>query len=463
MSLIKGYFLPHPPIIVKGIGNESDRQKAGRTVENMELIGKEISHMDFETLIIITPHGPVFQDAITINTMTELKGSLKQFGLKDKEFIYSNDLDLVDIIIKKARNKGLSVAELNQSLEREYRVTSALDHGATVPLSFINKANFSLIHITMGLLSIKDLYSFGMIMEEAITGVGKKVVIIASGDLSHRLTQGAPSGYHSSGHVFDKELIDNLDKYNPKAIMEIDCSLRENAGECGYRTLIILLGAFDRFNVSTRVYSYEGPFGVGYGIVELIPLGMRENSIYNQYIFEEEQKLKGIKDKESPYVSLAREALETFIRKGFRIKGEKNLEGKPAGTFVSLKKNGQLRGCIGTIEPTSQSLEEEIIKNAIQAGTEDPRFFPVEEDELDEITYSVDVLGEKEPVASIEDLNPREYGVIVSKGFKRGLLLPDLEGIDTPQEQVRIASQKAGLKPGERDIKLERFRVYRHK
>ena len=132
-----------------------------------------------------------------------------------------------------------------------------------------------------------------------------------------------------------------------------------------------------------------------------------------------------------------------------------------SGVFVSLKEDSMLRGCIGTIEPTKENIAMEIIRNAVSAGVEDPRFLPVEESELDKIVYSVDVLRKPENIDSIEELDVKKYGVIVSKGMRRGLLLPNLEGIETPEEQVNIALKKAGISPDE-SYSMERFKVERH-
>jgi AmmeMemoRadiSam system protein A len=134
-----------------------------------------------------------------------------------------------------------------------------------------------------------------------------------------------------------------------------------------------------------------------------------------------------------------------------------------AGAFVTLYKNGQLRGCIGTIEPTCSSVAEEIMQNAISSGTADSRFNRVSEAELEELEYSVDVLSEREPVELISQLDVKRYGVVVSKGFRRGLLLPNLEGVDTPEVQVAIAKQKAGIRVDDNKVQIERFEVVRHK
>ena len=133
-----------------------------------------------------------------------------------------------------------------------------------------------------------------------------------------------------------------------------------------------------------------------------------------------------------------------------------------AGVFVSLKEEGRLRGCIGTIAPVRASIAEEIIENAISAATKDPRFQAVEPEELERLIYSVDVLGETEEISSEAELDVKRYGVVVSRGYKRGLLLPNLDGVDTVDEQVTIAKRKAGIPEDAEDIRLERFEVVRH-
>jgi len=164
-------------------------------------------------------------------------------------------------------------------------------------------------------------------------------------------------------------------------------------------------------------------------------------------------------------VKLAKETVETYVREGTTIKppGELIPEmTERAGVFVSIKKKKELRGCIGTFLPTTENVAFEVIQNAIRAATEDPRFLPVDSSELQELEYSVDILSKPESVKGIKGLDPKRYGVIVMSGGRRGLLLPDLEGIDTPEEQIRIARLKAGISP-EEDIELYRFEVKRYK
>jgi len=168
--------------------------------------------------------------------------------------------------------------------------------------------------------------------------------------------------------------------------------------------------------------------------------------------------------KESAYVKLARETIENYIKQGKIITPPLGLPeemiNQKAGVFVSLKKFGDLRGCIGTFMPTQENITQEIIKNAISAAVDDPRFSPVNVSELGDLSISVDVLSAPEEVKDISQLDPKRYGVIVSSGYKKGLLLPDLEGVDAVEYQIEIAKRKAGIYPGEK-VKLYRFEVKR--
>lgn len=165
------------------------------------------------------------------------------------------------------------------------------------------------------------------------------------------------------------------------------------------------------------------------------------------------------------FTKLAKQSLETYVKTGKKITPPENLSTDmqdEAAVFVSLKKDGQLRGCIGSLEPTTPDIANEIITYAIYAGTQDPRFMPVSESELGSLVYSVDVLGKPEVVKRITELNPKVYGVIVSDGMRRGVLLPDLEGVDTAEQQIEIALVKAGI-PKTANYKIEKFKVIRHK
>ena len=163
-----------------------------------------------------------------------------------------------------------------------------------------------------------------------------------------------------------------------------------------------------------------------------------------------------------PVVKLAKKTVESYIREGKKPRPRKlTPEMKErAGVFVSIHMHGQLRGCIGTFEPTKDNVAQEIIASAINSSTGDPRFPPVTESELDDLEYSVDILTKPEPVTDISQLDHKEYGVIVESDWRKGLLLPDLEGVDSAEEQIAICRLKAGISAGE-PVRLYRFQVRR--
>lgn len=165
------------------------------------------------------------------------------------------------------------------------------------------------------------------------------------------------------------------------------------------------------------------------------------------------------------YVELAKKAIEEYVKHCKIIAPPEELPAemqKKAGVFVCLKKHGELRGCIGTFLPCEENIYKEIVRNAISAATEDPRFYSVQEDELQDITYSVDILAEPEKIKDISELDPKRYGIIVAKDYRKGLLLPDLEGVDTVQEQLKIAKIKAGIRPDDENVEIYRFTVERY-
>jgi len=465
-KLLSCYLMPHPPIIIPEIG-KSEEKKIQKTINSMEIVAKDIKNNQPETIILITPHGYVFEDAVAITMFQELKGDMGNFGAKQIEFKFNNDLDLVRKIVEQSDKRNIPIVLVENQLTERYGFSKKLDHGTLVPLYFVTKEhkNFNLVQISYGFLSFEELYEFGIALSEAIRNSDKKTVIIASGDLSHKLTPDSPNGYTPLGEIFDKKLLDLISNMQVKEIIGMDKDLIEQAAECGFRSLCILLGALDGYEVKSKVLSHEGPFGVGYGVCKFEILKFTGLSLIEEL---NKQKLKNInmmRNKEDPYVKLARESLEYFIKNKRIMSVPENLPQelyhKKAGVFVTIHKNGKLRGCIGTILPQRKNIAEEIIRNAVSSGFEDPRFEPVENYELDDLVYSVDILTEPEPVKSLDELNPKEYGIIVQKGYRKGLLLPNLDGIETIYDQINIALKKAGINPDE-DYNIEKFKVVRH-
>lgn len=228
-----------------------------------------------------------------------------------------------------------------------------------------------------------------------------------------------------------------------------------------------MAGVLDGMDVKAERLSYEGPFGVGYGVCTYEPLGENpERKFKDKYLEKQQKKAEQRRAREDSFVRLARLSLESYVKNGTVIGVPKDLSHdllkERAGVFVSLKKEGRLRGCIGTICATKSTVAEEIIWNAVSAGARDPRFSPVKAEELYQLEYSVDVLGKTQKITSFEELDAKKYGIIVSRGGRRGLLLPNLSGVDTVEEQIEIAKQKAGIGE-EESVQIERFEVIRHR
>lgn len=453
---------PHPPIIVPEVGKDS-MGEASSTVDAMKAFGEMLYQKKPDTIIFFTPHGVIFRDAISVNIDDQLVGSLAQFGDFSK-YSFSNDEMIAEAIITKTKEQEIPIIELDKQTAKLYKVTTNLDHGIIVPLHYIRKAGFSgsVVPINIAMLDYEMLYSFGVIIQDVCESLpDKKIAVVASGDLSHRLKPGAPAGYNPNGKVFDAKLVKAIKDKDINRIMNLGDVLIEEAGECGLRSIIMLMGVLDGFSYNVDVLSYEGPFGVGYLVATMQNIEKDDIRRYHAPGNEAASPLQ-----ESVHVRLARESLETYVREGRKIETPawaEQLTRKRAGTFVSLKVQGILRGCIGTIGPVTDSIASEIIENAISAGTRDPRFVPVTERELEGLSYSVDVLSSPEPIDDLDLLDPQKYGVIVTKVMRRGLLLPNLEGIDTVAQQVAIARQKAGIASNETGVAYERFEVIRYK
>jgi AmmeMemoRadiSam system protein A len=372
------------------------------------------------------------------------------------------DTELVEALTELAYEANLRAGTLGEK-------DASLDHGALVPLYFIEQQyrDYKLVRVSLSGQPLIAHYRFGQLIARAAKRLGRRIVFVASGDLSHKLKEDGPYGFAPEGPAFDKQVTEAMRTGDFMAFLRMGESFCEAAGECGLRSFIEMAGALDGRAVTPDFRSYEGPFGVGYAVCGYSLGGADESRRFGQlYEAERAAKLAAAKAGEDAYVRLARLSLETYVKTGKRAAMPEgltdDLTGRRAGVFVSLKKDGRLRGCIGTISPTSENIAAEILTNAISAGTGDPRFDPVEEDELGELVYSVDVLGEAEPISGMDELDPKRYGVIVNKGHRRGLLLPNLDGVDTVKQQVDIALQKAGIRRDE-NYTLERFEVVRHK
>lgn len=446
-----GIIAPHPPIMVAEVGG-SRAQVTAASIRSMRIAARLLTEFDPDTIVLMSPHAPIAHDAFAVDVSERYAGDLGQFGAPSVRITPAGDPELGHAIIGAATMAGLGAISRTGYPALE---AGRLDHGALVPLSFLDRRSvYPLVEVSLSFLPLADHRVLGQVIADAARSIGRRVAFVASGDCSHRLTDDAPAGYSPHGRDFDDLLVTALAHGDYRALESLDPHLVEEAGECGLRSFVALGGFLVGTGAETRVLSYEGPWGVGYttavaGSDDLLASIDPPDAV-------------AVPAVESEPVALARRAIETYLRE-HRIISVPSPEGLLAerhGAFVSLHRHGDLRGCIGTIAPTAASLSDEIIHNAIQAATADPRFPQLTAPELDGLHISVDVLHEPEPTSQ-EDLDPRVWGVIVSADWRRGLLLPDLEGVDTAEQQVAIARQKAGIGPSE-SIHLERFKVDRY-
>ena len=255
-------------------------------------------------------------------------------------------------------------------------------------------------------------YSLGKCIAEAAELTGKRTVIVASGDLSHKLKEDSPYGFAEEGPEFDREVSAAMAEGDFLRFMTLRADLCEAAAECGLRSFIIMAGSSDCKKVRSELLSYQGTYGVGYVVAAFEIIGEDPGRHFDaEYEKLETEKISKMRGRESEPVRLARSSLEYYIKHNSLMPRPKDLTAeltdKKAGTFVSLHLGGRLRGCIGTIAATEECIADEIIRNAVSAGTQDPRFEQVSADELQYLVYSVDILSEPEPVASKDELEPK--------------------------------------------------------
>lgn len=252
---------PHPPIIVPGIGSSADLKEVERTVLAMEKLGREIASAKPAILVIISPHAPIDPYSFGVNVRRELEGSLADFGFR-KKFRFRNNPQL--------GHKLLYACEMNNDVPIQ-KYEAPLDHGMLVPLSYLaRKVEPMIVPLSFSFLDLAAHYSFGELLGKICQEEKRDVAIIASGDLSHRLTPDAPSGYSPHGAEFDRQLIRLLAQRDVHGMVALKERFIDEAGECGLRSITILLGALKKTPWRFDEYSYEGPFGVGYLVARLL-------------------------------------------------------------------------------------------------------------------------------------------------------------------------------------------------
>ncbi|MCM1296909.1 MAG: AmmeMemoRadiSam system protein A [Muribaculaceae bacterium] len=461
MSMIGSIIVPHPPIIIPTVGRGREHEVQA-TIAAYRTAARQAADWKPEVLIVTSPHLVMYADYFHISPGKGASGDMSAFGAPQTRLTAEYDGELREEIIRQAEAAGIRAGTLGEK-------DPSLDHGTFLPLYFLREAGVSCPILRIGLSGFSPMehYRLGQCIARAVDKLGRRAVFVASGDLSHKLKDDGPYGYAPEGPVFDQLVTVAMAGGDFLRFLTMDAGLCDRAAECGLRSFQIMAGALDGLAVESKLLSHEGTFGVGYGVATFAVTDPDESRRFAAQCEEiERTRLAERKAAEDPWVRLARLSLETYVRTGKRLETlpdglPTEMTNQAAGAFVSLHAHGQLRGCIGTTGPTTANVALEIVQNAISACSRDPRFVPVRVEELDSLEYSVDVLGQPEPINSPAELDVKKYGVIVSSGGRRGLLLPDLDGVDTVEQQIDIARQKGGISSRER-YTLERFEVVRH-
>ena len=459
MGILGAFVVPHPAVIVPEIGKGQEK-KVQKTIDAYQVAAHTIGELRPETIVLISPHQVMYANYFHISPGETARGNFEKFGAGQIRMEIAYDEEFVNGLCEQAESEKLPAGTQGET-DRQ------LDHGTMVPLYYVNRVyrNYRLVRIGLSGLSLMKHYELGQCIKEVSERLGRDTVVIASGDLSHKLKAEGPYGYQKEGPEYDSRVMYALGKGDFGELLDFPEDLCNKAGECGHRALIMMAGALDRTEVAARRLSYEGPFGIGYGVCEYLAQGKDEKRNFKElHEAKERERVARQVSQQDAYVALARRAIEGYIRTGEVLAVPEGLPEEmygQAGVFVSLKENGSLRGCIGTIQAAESSVAGEIIYNAISAGTRDPRFQPVEPSELDRLTITVDVLGELEKIDSADQLDEKRYGVVVSNENSQGLLLPNLDGVDSIEEQIAIAKRKAGIHEKE-EVELWRFEVVRH-
>ncbi len=506
MTLIACFATPHPPVMVPEVGRERAAEVSG-TVDAMHQLAREAKSLAPEVIVLMSPHAPLDMNMMGVSAASWFEGSFSMFGAPEVRMRLDGAPDLARAIVRESSARGVPAHLLHAGRGAE------LDHGSMTPLVMLveNLAPLpSLVVLSFSYLEPERHVEFGRAVGSMLQADPRRILYVASSDLSHRLIPGAPAGYSPRGAEFDAAVVAAFKSGDLSRLLTIPRDLVHDAGECGLRSLFTLSGVIEGLDSRTRLLSYEGPFGVGYlvGVVDVdaptranelvtgceaatTPPGDsagaadsdtargvaqdaaahtgRDADTHTGRDADTHTASAAVADQDSDddaVVALARRAAEAVVRGGERVEPALPVEGLPprAGVFVSLHlPDGSLRGCIGTFAPTKATLGEEIVASAVNAATRDPRFFPVREEELSDLRVSVDILDEPEDVESIDQLDPAEYGIIVrTDDGRQALLLPDLEGVETARDQLAITCRKGGIDPTKDRYHLQRFRVTRH-
>jgi AmmeMemoRadiSam system protein A len=437
-----GFLLPHPPLILAGIGKDTD---VVLTKKSYKLVKEKIQQIKPDICIIISPHCNCYVDGFFVDQLAQSTDNMQRFNSKIN-VLTKNNLELAKLISKLAK------AQINIDAGGLF-TNNMCDHGSLILITLLDLKNVLRIGQCPN-ANLIEHYKMGMIIKNACQQLQLKVVFLASGDLSHCLSHNGPYPFNKNGKLFDETVIKCVTDNDFSALFHLDSNSIAKASECGLKSLAMLLGFLDGYKINSELLSYEAPYGVGY-MCASFHADMQITSNLESLGVIKNKQVMNLRANCSVYVQLAHRAISEYVKNHLTIAenviNDQRLLAR-CGCFVSIHKSAdELRGCIGTIIPQYSNLANEIIHNAIAAAANDYRFSPILANELDDLVITVDLLGPILPVLDLKRLNPKLHGLIVktTDSRKSGLLLPNLDGVDTIDQQIKICKQKGGIKDNE--------------
>jgi AmmeMemoRadiSam system protein A len=448
----------HAPIVIPAIGAERARD-CERTTRAMRAVAGRIVGHHPDVLVLVSPHTPRQGGLFGVVEARRIAGSFARFGFPHLAVRLPGAPDAAHTVRKSAAQRGV---------ECWTPPADDLDHGALVPLHFLVEMGWKGATLVLA-LPYQDGESetaMGEALRAAADAAGERWAIVASGDMSHRLRPGAPAGFDPRAREFDAAFAASVESGDYRAACSPDPWLREIAAEDVVQSAQVAAAATGFRSDGHALFAYEGPFGVGYCESLLFTDGS-DGAAPDDIAIASAEPSPAVPDAEPPPAVLpeiAREAIRAHrLGQPLVLPHLKPPWEAARAVFVTLRSRaGELRGCIGRTEPSLETLAEEIADCAVSSANRDPRCERVTLTEIDHLRIEVSVLSSPTPISSRAELDPRRYGVVVTLGHRRGVLLPDVEGVDSVAAQLRIAADKAGLRDDD-PYTVERFEVVKVK
>lgn len=440
MTICFATLMCHAPIVVPTIGG-TRAPDCAETTRAMRAAARELVVNQPDLVVLVSPHAPRRRTSWGLTFDARVSGDFARFDHPELAVTLHGSRPAAEALAAHARADGLAVESMSGD---------DLDHGSMVPLWFLAEAGYRdpLLVVALPYDDTETEERFGRAIARAAATRNERWAVVASGDMSHRLTRHAPAGFHPRAHEFDEAFVSAIRDANLRRATSPDPELRELAGEDVIQSTAVAFGAIGDASHGFSLLSYEGPFGVGY--CEAI-LHTDRSSVVSvpPPAFDE-----------SLLTRIARDAIESSLTKTpYVAPALPAAENAPHAVFVTLRDaHGELRGCIGRTAPLHATLAEEIADCAVGAAERDPRFDRVTRSELDGLSIEVSILESPVPVKDVSELDPHRYGVVVSTPGRRGVLLPDVPGVESVEQQLSIALRKGEIRANE-PHRVEKFGV----